>query len=263
MDTTVRSRVFAAEFNALKESTARIVMRQMDAGTRRAEQRIRERVAGASSALLDFLYDDAVGDRRWNPKLASVYTYSNPDRGGARLRFVPVPLKPDDLQDAQRRLRAALAGLVLKFDLETQGASWDMPEAISLRFSVAHGSWWGLGPDPTSKVGAIHPECARLVYPALMVLVDSLPWLRFCPVCHRLFFKVKRKAFCSDEHSRIYFSRKIRGAGDADQPGTRGPDRTVGPGPVDAMHSAWVAMADSGRSPATTNARQKTTHRRG
>ena len=63
------------------------------------------------------------------------------------------------------------------------------------------------------SVIAVEPDYWRLVLSALAVLGDALPWFRFCKVCGRIFFRVKRQNSCSPRCSIVLQGRRRAGKG--------------------------------------------------
>ncbi|MFQ5932971.1 MAG: hypothetical protein ACE5MM_11240 [Nitrospiraceae bacterium] len=209
----------------------------------RLDRVIANRVASPTRALLDFLYADleehSVQDI--SKSLKQIFDYSSVRGLGARFKVNPISWSAKDLRRAQAALHRGVAQLVLLDEDET--GHWRLPKIEMVLDAVRSGySLWALGPEVTSNPDALTPRWMRIVYPASLVLVDAMPWLRFCKLCGRLFFQVKVQKFCSEEHSKISYGRQRKRKTKRDPHGRpqRGRPLKDYTSEIESTHTAWL-----------------------
>ena len=135
----------------------------------------------------------------------------------------------------QEFLRKAVATLVLRYrdGEDVMDRVWPSG-GISIPMKIAYRRRRGL-------IVPIIGSGARdgLWSPALVdVLSESFRWLRFCPLCGRLFFKIKRQSHCSRMcYGRSTVRRRERKGNDA-----RGRPRVAFESQLEAMHNAWIHL---------------------
>ncbi|MBI3455492.1 MAG: hypothetical protein HY002_06875 [Candidatus Rokubacteria bacterium] len=196
-----------------------------------------------SAAMLHFAYLDLAAPAsgpRARQALEAVRHYSA--HPGVLTRLVlptspkPTRLRKEELAVLQRDLRTALARLVIGYDAD--GVDLSAWETGEIRVVLAHVRD---GPAVLSDITAVSPRWGRELLGLLAVLESSTPWLRYCALCGRLFFKVKRKLLCSRTCAVVYQARRGRAGR---RPGERrGRRQTDLAEPVAAEHNAWIRAA--------------------
>jgi hypothetical protein len=140
-------------------------------------------------------------------------------------------------QRVQIGIRDGIATLVLQYgDMRGPagrlwGTDWVRLRVVTYRGRV----------DSVTGVSEVEPEYGRMVLAGAAILARSLPWLRFCELCGRVFFKVKRQITCSRTCSSVLQARNRpdrRRKGD-----TRGRKRTDYATAIEAQHTAWLEAA--------------------
>jgi hypothetical protein len=141
----------------------------------------------SASALLEFVHGDAPLSGLLN------FAHARPERalfvvGGPTATFTR-----RQVRTAQREVRRGVAALILR---DGPGNLWKLPPSSQARFVCSQGDLLGYGP----QLVVVRPEHVALTLAAAAILVDALPWLRFCPLCGKLFFKVSRQSGCTPSH---------------------------------------------------------------
>src|SRR5262249_24233414 len=102
---------------------------------------------------------------------------------------------------------------------------------------LARSGPYGLGPDPRT----VRPSWMADVLRAATVLLDAMPWLRYCGLCGRLFFQVKSQRVCSRRCSVVVQSRRRWTRAKKGRPAERrGRPRTDYASVVAAAHQRWM-----------------------
>lgn len=241
------------DYNAVADALLRAVQQQQPAGgdvngsgERRAEadrwmRRLARAVTQPAAEILDFIY----ADKPKSDRLSSVRGYR--PRGGLRIGAATEIRGRRTRLDAarvQRELRRGIAELVLAPGIEHARdplpfgprGEWRLPRIGDVDLLCVRSSAWGLGPDVVT-VDYLWKIDALL---GASVLLDALPWLRFCKLCGRLFFKIKRQEFCRREHGNIAAHRS---AGESD----RGRPRESFEAENVERHNAWLRFSDARR----------------
>jgi hypothetical protein len=231
------------EYNRVADSNLR---RYVEADPRSAYRTAR-RVSAPAVALLTFAYTEPPLRSSAVQALAVVRTY--PPRGLERA--TPGQFKTTSergLAQVQEQVRRALAGLILKptvEDPDNPRGYWKTPQPFTATMHCYRSSPYGLGPDFES----MRPPWMADVLRAATVLLDAIPWLRYCALCGRLFFKVKRQRVCGRRCGVVSQSReRWRREKKGDPSEHRGRPRTDYAGPIGAAHQGWIREHRSGAS---------------
>jgi len=231
MNTTKWTHADGVEQNRALEAASASV-KTSRSGQSREEQRRWRTVRPAAVALLNFAYSRLEKDREGSPgsvkrgpgaRQTEQQRMEERERKTRYLRpldvmwkecpdeWIPlsasrtgVDLRWEDARRVQADIRDAIARLVLQYRVgdgpgrRLWGTDW-----ISIRVGLYRAR-------ADSIVGSIdvQPDYGRLVLAAAAVLRRSLPWLRFCALCGRLFFKVKRQITCSPLCYSVLQARK-------------------------------------------------------
>jgi hypothetical protein len=221
-------------------------------------QHTAQRVSAPTEVLLRYAYAEwrgSVPARKVSEELKPVFTYFHPARGvGSRVALAPpTSFSANELRQAQIWVRMMIAQLLLAYYPNGTSRGWQPPEDEGAHrflplpkinravFTVARVGLFAVGPEITGDRGMLSPPWMRLVIPASAVLVDAQPWLRFCALCGRVFFKVKRKRLCAPDHAKVFFARQARENGSRRASGPRrGRKRTEYEEQVIAQHQTWL-----------------------
>lgn len=206
-------------------------------------QRWARTVSPAATALLAFAYEDL---RRIRPasrarilgQVKELLAYRSPV-GGRWPQVQNLALSERALRRAQGELRTALARLVLRHREGTlPGAGyWRLPRSgiVKRFYRVADWMQWSMG---------VMPRYMEVVFAAADVLSEAVPWIRFCQLCGRAFFKVKGQRYCTTRckavlHARVKGEKKKKGGGG-------GRPRVDYAAEVVTIHTAWLHGATRG-----------------
>ncbi|MBI4240240.1 MAG: hypothetical protein HY613_00865 [Candidatus Rokubacteria bacterium] len=217
----------------------------------RDSQRRWRTVRPAAAALLGFAYEDLgrrITRRRADlirRQIREVFYYPAIGRAGALPPPNRVVLSDAALRQAQAEIRKGLARLVLLYRDETlPGAAWWMlPRAVIVK------RYDRLRADAMVWRTAVEPRHMHVVLQAGEVLADAVPWIRFCELCGRAFFKVKRQRLCGRPRCKAVFHGRKRVRKGADWSERRGRPRRNYAAEMVAAHTAWLGAA-TGRPPA-------------
>ncbi len=204
-------------------------------------------VRHAAEAVLNFAYEPLTrltsrSRRRIRKQLVEIL-----EKHHVLARTVDLKLDEPTLRKGQRELRDALAWLVLR-------VYWDIP-----RLCIP----W---PAPTTRIETTYmpvsvgfilkqqkrtPSYLNIVSSALDTLSLGVSWIRFCELCGRMFFKVKRQRLCASRRCKDVFharqrSEKLDGTRRRkfDVSVRRGRPRKDYAAEMQAMHSEWLRMAE-------------------
>lgn len=215
----------------------------------REYQRIAARVRQAAVSLLKLAYMNTGSGRRLQtdamPILNNVLSYSaHPSHW---LHVTPpsrtIRLKSGEVHQVQEVARESLGKLILAYPPEDAELSfsrcWRLPPfEARLRYMRA-GSYL------LHDIEQIKPRWMKYAVAIGAVLTDAMPWFRFCALCGRLFFKVKRQGVCSLTCKSPYQARRrYTRKGDAGE--TRGRPKKNYAGPVEAVHTQWLSYKATG-----------------
>lgn len=202
-------------------------------------QQIARRLSGPARALLDFVYLDLKANRRVPSEakrsLTAALEYS--PLGWRRLVLPPKSkvLSASEIQKVQQAAQEWLARLVLNYDAEEGwSVEWRLPKF------EAHMVYLRVGIYALYDLSGLEPQWMRHALTVGDVLSDAVSWLRFCDLCGRLFFKVKRKRWCSHGCGSVYHSRRQAKGSEFER---RGPQPKAREAPYVAAHSNWLRMA--------------------
>jgi hypothetical protein len=232
----------AKQNKALDERLARWSRHQL-AESRRTWRNVRP----AAVALVEFAYESLTPMEpstlervaQWQTAL-----FSYPVLGWS-LRMPPpgphsVSYSNEQIRFVQREIRAALVWLVLAPDRDTPvgGLCWKQPPA-----QVAVNFFHSSVDQPRVEVWVTPPQL-QFVFAAGAVLAAALPWLRFCELCGRLFFKVKRQRVCGSR-CKVAFQSRERSAHHrkGDETERRGRKRKDYARLIAPEHAAWIRAA--------------------
>jgi hypothetical protein len=225
--------------------------------TQETHQQARERqerwrgVRRPAAALLSFAYRDLVGEGVQGAveELAGVFEYR-----GNRSPFFRLYKRPRistiEMTMIQSDVRNALARLFLRYPiwmeqegtrrLERQDGLWLVgPGELKVAY-WRPGEGAGLG---LRFMVEITPAHLQVVLLAMFVLTDASSWLRFCEVCGRIFFKVKRQLGCSRRCSIVLQGR--RRVSEESERSSRGRKRQAFEAAIESIHIEWIKNAQA------------------
>jgi hypothetical protein len=142
-------------------------------------------------------------------------------------------LRKGAIRLAQRAIRGAIGRLILGFSEDDGPAAfqWQLSQ-IRVRIRYYRRD------DGLLAMAEVEPEYLRLVERSMAVLAQAWPWLRFCPLCGRLYFKIKSQVYCSGACGAVAQARDWRSrGGKRTRPGR---PRTRGPEDAEKAHSSWL-----------------------
>lgn len=212
---------------------------------RRKAQRQWGTVRPAAISLLNFADSPFVSNRRGlaqrKKQLREVLGFSTV---GAAVVPVVAPvdrvvLSDHDLKQIHTWTRKMLASLVLNYrpDAPPGAASFETPPCKVLA------SYFRGRPDLLFCTVEVKPRYMHLILASGEVLRAAMPWIRFCEVCLRLFFKVKRQRFCGRQRCKQVFHGRNRHERKTDSAERRGRPRINYAAPTLIEYEAWLRMA--------------------
>ncbi len=156
------------------------------------------------------------------------------------LQLKTVSLSVGDVRRVQAVAQEWLARLVLSYDPDDAelgfSVQWQLP-----RFE-AHMMYLRVGIYALNDLENVQPRWMRHALAVADVLTDAVPWLRFCDLCARLFFKAKQKRWCSRGCASVAHSRSLAKGEKWER---RGPPRVPREAPNVAAYNAWLGMAST------------------
>jgi predicted nucleic acid-binding Zn ribbon protein len=226
----------ASEYNRAADSN----LGRYVASDPRASNRTARLVSSPATNLLAFAYAKPPLTRNGNKAFAVVRAYA--PRGLERATPAQFQTTSEGrLLQLQEQVRHMFASLILRptvnDPVNPDGYSKNLSFTAKMHF--ARKGPYGLGPDFTT----MRPAWAADVLRAATVLLDAMPWLRYCDVCGALFFKVKRRQVCSRRcgvvrQSRRRWKRLKKG----DETERRGRPRTPFSDPIETAHEEWIGI---------------------
>ena len=176
------------------------------------------------------------------------YEYRARGRVPLLVSDLDTPLSHSELCRAQQQLRLALATLVISVDANTtpfNALYWRPPSTTVER------TYFAIRVDSIANVRKTTPTYLRLPNAIAEVLGDAAPWIRFCELCGRLFFKVKRQQVCSRRCKHIFHARQrshrqsdLIAEKDGNDVERRGRPRKNYGEPIEEAHNDWLEMAE-------------------
>jgi len=200
----------------------------------REKRRLRDRwqrVRPAAASLLKFTYCDlaSVEPRTAVHDVKGFWRYEEGD-GWPLLKQAreSVSIRASELSGLQSRLHGAIAHLILGYPTAygRHPDFWFEEATLRIRFST------------TGPVLELKPEYWRVVLKGLVVLGTAQPWLRFCALCGRIFFRVKRQITCSPRCSTVLQGRRRAAA--KSKGSQRGRKRYRFEQGIEATHNEWL-----------------------
>lgn len=221
---------------------------------RRDLQRQWRAVKSAATALLDFVHQPLTLTPRSRARIKRQLTEISPYGEMSWLSWLPsstaenLRISDRDLRLAHAETRNAFARLVLAYRPETSlpppATAWWQPPECTVSVGLAR-----VRADAIGGTREVKPRHMEVVFSAVAVLQMAVLWLRFCELCGRLFFKVRKQQYCSRGHAIVGRGRARSRKGDQSE--RRGRPRYDYAIPVMAEYAAWLhkAARTSGRQP--------------
>jgi hypothetical protein len=221
-------------------------------GDPRWADRVARAVRAPASALLSFAYSRSPFAPGMAAALAAVRAYNPRSVAGFPMPSTRVVSPRQDLPELQRTIQRMIGAVILRppgDDAENPSTAWTLPVSFAATVWCARSSAYGLGPE----LKDVEPRWVADAIRACSVLLDAIPWLRFCALCGRVFFKVKQQRVCSLRCRRVRQSRERWSRSRKTHPlERRGRPRTPYRESFDGAHTAWLRMVDERK---ITNAR--------
>ena len=225
--------------NAVAESGLRLQMKTAPRELTKTASAVRE----AANAVLRLVYQQVPSSGPMPKPLAKdivrIISHANTPHHHGRL-YIPLEMAHFSLphvRRVQRITQTVLAGLWLQYDPQAEGDLIWNSLPFRARFTyVRTGSYL------LYDIINVQPQWQRLMIAVCAVLKDATAWLRFCELCGRMFFKVKRQILCSNPRCKaVYHARRRLRKGADDE--RRGRPRIDFAAETETIHNRWIRVA--------------------